>query len=52
MRKPQPHWEDVEVGTEIEGFDIEIKPRRTFLQISGSQDLVRLTALDALGCSK
>jgi len=38
MRKPQVHWDDVEIGGELSGFDIEIKPRRVFLQISGSQD--------------
>jgi acyl dehydratase len=38
MRTPQVHWEDVQVGAELDGFDLEIKPRRVFLQISGSQD--------------
>jgi acyl dehydratase len=38
MRREQLYWEDVEVGQEIEGFSLEIKPRRVFLQISGSQD--------------
>lgn len=38
MRKAQVCWEDVEVGTEVEGFELEITPRRVFLQISGSQD--------------
>ncbi len=38
MKKPQLHWEDVEVGAELGGFEIEINPRRAYLQISGSQD--------------
>jgi len=38
VRKAQLHWEDVEVGAELEGFELEITPRRTFLQVSGSQD--------------
>jgi acyl dehydratase len=38
VRKAQVCWEDVEVGTEVEGFELEITPRRVFLQISGSQD--------------
>jgi acyl dehydratase len=38
VRKRQLHWEDVEVGAELEGFELEITPRRTFLQVSGSQD--------------
>jgi acyl dehydratase len=35
---PQVHWEDVRVGDELEGFSLEIKARRLFLQVSGSQD--------------
>ncbi len=38
MKKRQLHWEDVEVGAELAGFEIEINPRRAYLQISGSQD--------------
>lgn len=38
MKRPQLHWEDVESGAEIEGFQLDITPRRAFLQISGSQD--------------
>lgn len=38
MRRPQPYWEDVEVGQELPGFSLEISPRRVFLQVSGSQD--------------
>ena len=38
MQRPQPHWEDVEVGQELPGFSLEITPRRVFLQVSGSQD--------------
>ncbi len=38
MRRPQPYWEDVEPGQELPGFSLEINARRTFLQISGSQD--------------
>lgn len=38
MRRQQPYWEDVEVGQALPGFDLEITPRRVFLQVSGSQD--------------
>ena len=38
MRRPQPYWEQVEVGQEMPGFELEITPRRVFLQVSGSQD--------------
>jgi acyl dehydratase len=38
VRKAQLHWEDVEVGEGLAGFELEITPRRTFLQVSGSQD--------------
>ena len=38
MRRPQPYWEDVEVGQELPGFSLEISPKRAFLQVSGSQD--------------
>lgn len=38
MKRGQRYWEDVEVGDEIEGFTLDITPRRTFLQVSGSQD--------------
>lgn len=38
MKREQPCWDDIEVGTELPGFSLDITPRRTFLQISGSQD--------------
>ncbi len=38
MNRPQPFWDDVEVGQELPGFNLEITKRRVFLQISGSQD--------------
>src|SRR3989337_1421229 len=38
MNRHQPYWEDVEVGQEIEGFSLDITPRREYLQVSGSQD--------------
>lgn len=38
MRRRQLYWEDVEVGADIEGFELSIGPRRAYLQISGSQD--------------
>lgn len=38
MTREQVHWEDVSKGDEIEGFSLEIKPRRLYLQVSGSQD--------------
>ena len=34
----QLHWEDVSDGDELEGFSLEITPRRLHLQVSGSQD--------------
>jgi acyl dehydratase len=38
VRGEQRYWEDVEVGEELEGFSLEITPRRVHLQTSGSQD--------------
>ena len=38
MRRPQPYWEDIEVGQELPGFSLDITQKRLFLQISGSQD--------------
>jgi len=38
MKRSPRHWEDVEAGEELEGFAIDITPRRLFLQVSGSQD--------------
>jgi acyl dehydratase len=38
VRGEQRMWEDVQVGDEIEGFELDITPRRAVLQISGSQD--------------
>jgi len=38
-KREQLYWEDVEEGQEIPtGFDIELNPRRVFLQFSGTQD--------------
>ncbi|MBI1885892.1 MAG: hypothetical protein HYS09_06230 [Chloroflexi bacterium] len=38
MKRPQPYWEDVQVGDDLPGFELEINAKRVFLQISGSQD--------------
>src|SRR3970040_865147 len=38
MKGEQRYWEDVEEGEEIEGFALDITPRREYLQVSGSQD--------------
>ena len=38
MNREQIRWEAVHVGDELEGFSLEITPRRLFLQVSGSQD--------------
>ena len=38
MKREQRHWEYVKVGEEIEGFSLDITPRRGYLQVSGSQD--------------
>ncbi len=38
MNRPQRYREDVQVGDEIEGFSLDITPRRGYLQVSGSQD--------------
>ena len=38
MKRPQPYWQDVEVGQELPGFELAINSRRLYLQISGSQD--------------
>ncbi len=38
MKRPQPCWEDVEVGQQLPGCELEITPKRLFLQVSGSQD--------------
>jgi len=38
LKRNQPYWEDVEPDQELPGFSLEINARRTFLQISGSQD--------------
>lgn len=38
MKRPQPYWEDVEIGQELPGFSLDINVRRVFLQVSGSQD--------------
>jgi acyl dehydratase len=32
------YWEDVSAGDELPGFELEITPRRLYLQASGSQD--------------
>jgi acyl dehydratase len=38
MKRSQLYWDDTHVGAELEGFQLDINPRRVFLQISGSQD--------------
>lgn len=38
MKREQRYWEDVAEGDELQGFSLDITPRRTFLQVSGSQD--------------
>ncbi len=38
MNRQQRFWEDMAVGDEIEGFSLDITPRRGYLQVSGSQD--------------
>jgi acyl dehydratase len=38
VKREQRYWEDVEAGEELEGFALDITPRRLFLQVSGSQD--------------
>ena len=38
MKRLQLRWEDTKVDDEIQGFQLDINPRRAFLQISGSQD--------------
>jgi acyl dehydratase len=38
MNREQRYWEDVEAGQELEGLALDITPRRSYLQVSGSQD--------------
>lgn len=38
MRRQQLYWEEVEVGQELPGIELEINARRMVLQVSGSQD--------------
>jgi acyl dehydratase len=38
MNREQRYWEDVAAGDEIDGFSLDITPRRSYLQVSGSQD--------------
>ena len=38
MKRPQPYWEDIEVGQVLPRFSLDITQKRLFLQISGSQD--------------
>lgn len=38
VNRAQLYWEDVTVGDELEGFSLDITPRRIALQVSGSQD--------------
>jgi acyl dehydratase len=38
LKRGQVYWEDVKVGDELEGFSLDITPRRVALQVSGSQD--------------
>src|SRR5438093_6999148 len=37
-RRPQIHWDDVSIGDDLPGFELDITTRRLFLQVSGSQD--------------
>jgi acyl dehydratase len=38
VNRAQRYWDAVEVGAELEGFSLDITPRRLALQVSGSQD--------------
>jgi acyl dehydratase len=38
MTRAQRYWDEVQVGDEIDGFSLDITPRRLALQTSGSQD--------------
>jgi acyl dehydratase len=38
VKREQRYWEDVEAGEKLEGFSLDITPRRLYLQVSGSQD--------------
>lgn len=38
MKRSQIYWEDTEIDTKVDGFQLDITPRRAFLQVSGSQD--------------
>ncbi len=38
MKREQRYWDEVVEGDEIEGFSLDITPRRAYLQVSGSQD--------------
>lgn len=38
MTRTQLSWEDVRAGDTLEGFSLDITPRRIALQLSGSQD--------------
>ena len=38
VRTEQRYWDEVEVGEQIDGFALDITPRRLALQVSGSQD--------------
>lgn len=38
MSAEQVHWEDVQVGEELEGFSLALTMTRMVLQVSGSQD--------------
>jgi len=38
VQRRQRYWDEVEVGDELEGFALDITPRRLVLQVSGSQD--------------
>ena len=38
MRRTQRYWDEIEVGEELEGFSLDLTPRRLALQVSGPQD--------------
>jgi acyl dehydratase len=38
MNRAPRYWDEVKVGEELEGFSLDITPRRLVLQVSGSQD--------------
>ena len=38
MNRTQIYWDEVVVGEELEGFSLDITPKRVAQQVSGSQD--------------